>query len=119
MSIFIIFSILFLMLIAIFFIWYSIFEGEFEGFIVAIGLILISLLISGVGEAKVDTIIKPFSAEMAHHVLYVRVEDTVQSFNKLEDIERFKDKKETEVQLAYNVWGRLVSITINPPSSVK
>jgi hypothetical protein len=119
MSILITCFILFLMLLAIFLIWYSIFEGEFAGFVLAIGLIAVSLLISGVGEAKVDTIIKPFSAEMAHHVLYVRVEDTVQSFNKLEDIERFKDKKETEVQLAYNVWGGLVSITIIPPSSEK
>ena len=105
-----------LIIVAFFLVFVAIQEHVSVALIPAGLLLFFASFISLTASFKTETKISPFTAEMAHNILYVKVDDRVQAFDKLSDIERFKNAKETKVVTYYNLWGTVLSYNTLPPS---
>jgi hypothetical protein len=98
------------------FLMFAFAEQEIEFLIIAGIIMAFAALVSEVLPISVETKIYPFTAENAHNILYVKIGDTIQEFDKLADIERFKNAKETNVEVYYNSWKRVKSYNVLVPA---
>lgn len=106
---------IFLILLGIIFIGYSIEESEPEAALISILAFLLAGFISTAVPLSSVTKIEPVEAEMAHNIMYVKYGDTIKEFPKLADIEYFKNNKEAKVTNLYNLQEDLISTIIEIP----
>lgn len=56
--------------------------------------------------------VRQCSAELEENVLYVRVGGKLYTFDKMSDIEKFKNKKQVVVEISRSMWNTKINSTI-------
>lgn len=70
------------------------------------------LSIFAVDEDRTEYETVEINCQMAHDVLYVKAGQRIFEFDKMKDVERFKNLKSAYLKKEKNIWNSLVKTTI-------